>query len=84
MSNQTNAPRDIVEGGPERPPNGQDDSDDKRGAAQPAQPIGDPDDKRGAAQPAQPIGDPDDARKEAPRHRDDVTYQPESGQLGAD
>jgi len=66
MSIQTNGPRDIVEGGPERAPNGQDQPDEpgKRGAA--------PKPKR------------DEDRQEAPRQRDDVSYQPESGQPGAD
>jgi hypothetical protein len=68
MSNQTNGPRDIVEGGPERPPNGQEERDQTG--------------RRGAT-PKQPEGS-ESERKNAPQHRDDVTYQPESGQPGAD
>jgi hypothetical protein len=73
MSIQTNGPRDIVEGGPERPPNGQDQSDQ----TQPEH-TG----KRGAAQKDE--RDQRD-RKQAPHQGDDdVSYQPESGQVGAD
>jgi len=69
MSIQTNGPRDIVEGGPERPLNGQD---------EPEEPG-----KRGASQ-KEPGGGQKGERKDAPRQRDDVSYQPESGQPGAD
>ncbi len=70
MSNQTTGPRDIVEGGPERPPNGQDRPDTGGG--------------RDAARPDEAKDEKTGQRKDAPHQRDDVTYQPESGQLGAD
>jgi hypothetical protein len=74
MSIQTNGPRDIVEGGPERPPNGQDEPEEtgKRGASQ-------KEPRQGGKQ-----DDKQSDRRDAPQRRDDVSYQPESGQPGAD
>jgi hypothetical protein len=69
MSNQpTGTPRDVVEGGPERPLNGQDEPEEhptKRGDA--------------AIEPERthPLDAPS-------HHSDDPWYQPESGQLGPD
>ncbi|HXU65433.1 MAG TPA: hypothetical protein VN962_27220 [Polyangia bacterium] len=75
MSIQTNGPRDIVEGGPERSPNGQDESEQtgKRGASQ-----------KEPRQGGNPDGSKQTDRGQPSQRRDDVSYQPESGQPGAD
>ncbi len=68
MSNEKTAPRDIVEGGPERLPGGVDEPEEHPP-------------ERGAASPEPEHGHPLDAPS---HHSDDPWYQPESGQLGPD
>ncbi|HXJ21318.1 MAG TPA: hypothetical protein VMT03_13895 [Polyangia bacterium] len=69
MSNRpTPAPRDMVEGGPERPSNGQDEPEEHAP-------------KQGNA-PLEP--DRGHALDAPSHHSDDPWYQPESGSLGPD